>query len=231
MEEKSQYSEIIKNAKKYGSISIGVLACIRTLERNTAQMVFLGNDIDDNAIIDNISILAKQKGTPIFLDLSCTELGQSAGIAVGASSVSITNFGISPIYQSFDITSLVKTKLVNSVIPYIYRVETVLRFREKFIQYITDGEKQGTLRLGYRIPSNNVLPIVSMPDDCICGYVKILEVQWLKFHEVANRDDILHCEWPHEYETILYEMKAVYDRFTEDSQITYYRFAYIGEKP
>lgn len=107
---------------------------------------------------------------------------------------------------------------------YLSRIEEAIWFRGKFLEVLKSGEKSGTLRLGRRIPRHEVLPIiVSETQEELCR-ARIDTLAWLRFSEIVYYPVILDREYPHEYNQIWDEMRAVYPSISEESWVTFYGF-------
>ena len=89
----SSIYEIIEKAQKTGKIEKGVNEVTKAIERGTAKLVAVAEDVDPKEIVQHISILCKEKGIPFESADNKEKLGLSAGIKVPCSTVAVIDAG------------------------------------------------------------------------------------------------------------------------------------------
>ncbi len=87
--------EVVKMARESGKIRKGVNEVIKSIERGQAKFVVIATDVDPPEIVAFIPHLCDEKKIPYTFVTSKKSLGEAAGIAVAASSVSIIDPGTS----------------------------------------------------------------------------------------------------------------------------------------
>ncbi len=85
--------EAIEVAKATGKIKKGTNEATKALERGTAKLVAIANDITPAEVTMHLPLLAKEKGVPCFVVGSKEEVGAAAGVSVGTSSVAVVEEG------------------------------------------------------------------------------------------------------------------------------------------
>jgi len=87
--------EVVKMARESGKIRKGVNEVIKSIERGQAKFVIIAVDVDPPEIVGFLPHLCDEKKIPYTFVSSKKSLGEAAGIAVSASSVSIIDPGAS----------------------------------------------------------------------------------------------------------------------------------------
>ncbi|MCL7382876.1 MAG: 50S ribosomal protein L7Ae [Thaumarchaeota archaeon] len=87
--------EVVKMARESGKIRKGVNEVIKSIERGQAKFVIIATDVDPPEIVAFLPLLCDEKKIPYTFVSSKKALGEAAGIAVSASSVSIIDPGAS----------------------------------------------------------------------------------------------------------------------------------------
>lgn len=85
--------QAIEIAKSTGKIKKGTNEVTKAIERGTAKLVAVANDITPKEIVMHLPILCKEKGTTYIEVGSKEDLGAAAGLGLGTSSIAITNEG------------------------------------------------------------------------------------------------------------------------------------------
>lgn len=85
--------ELIRKARSSGKIRVGVNEVTKSIERGLAKLVVIAEDVDPPEIVAHIPILCKEKHVPFLYVPSKTVLGESSGLSVAASSISVVEPG------------------------------------------------------------------------------------------------------------------------------------------
>ncbi|HIQ29757.1 MAG TPA: 50S ribosomal protein L7ae [Candidatus Caldiarchaeum subterraneum] len=85
--------EAIRLARTSGRIRKGVNEVIKSIERGQAKFVAISTDVDPPEIVAFLPALCDEKKIPYMFVPSKEQLGEVAGIAVAASSVSVVDPG------------------------------------------------------------------------------------------------------------------------------------------
>lgn len=85
--------EALSVAKDSGKIKKGVNETTKAIERKTAQLVVVAEDVTPQEIVVHLPMLCRENGIACAFVPTRKELGVSVGIAVGTSSVAIENAG------------------------------------------------------------------------------------------------------------------------------------------
>ena len=85
--------QIVEIARKTGKIEKGTNEVTKAIERGTAKMVVVAEDVQPKEIIQHLPALCKEKGIPCMTVDSRKKLGIFAGINVPTASVAIIEAG------------------------------------------------------------------------------------------------------------------------------------------
>lgn len=85
--------EIVETARKSGKIEKGVNETTKAIERGTAKLVVIAEDVQPAEITQHLPALCNEKGIPYVTVDSKKKLGASAGINVGAATIAIIDAG------------------------------------------------------------------------------------------------------------------------------------------
>jgi len=85
--------DAVKKATESGKIRKGVNEATKTIERKTAKLVVIAEDVTPPEIVAHLPLLCDEKKVAYIFVPTKVELGQAAGIEVGTSAVSIVNLG------------------------------------------------------------------------------------------------------------------------------------------
>ena len=79
--------------KDTGKIRKGVNEVTKAIEKKTAMLVILAEDVQPEEVVMHIPILCDEKGIPCAFLSTKKDLGAAAGLSVPTSSVAIENAG------------------------------------------------------------------------------------------------------------------------------------------
>jgi large subunit ribosomal protein L7Ae len=96
--------EIVEVARKTGKIEKGTNETTKAIERGTAKLVVVAEDVQPKEIIQHIPLLCKEKGISCVTVDNKQKLGVAAGINVSCASIAIIEAGDA----AKDISSLAK---------------------------------------------------------------------------------------------------------------------------
>ena len=101
--------EIVELARKTGKIEKGTNEVTKAVERGTAKLVVIADDVEPKEVIQHIPLLCEEKGIKYETVDSKKKLGVAAGINVGAASIAIIDAGDAT-SQIASIKKVTKTK-------------------------------------------------------------------------------------------------------------------------
>ncbi|MBS3815533.1 MAG: 50S ribosomal protein L7Ae [Hadesarchaea archaeon] len=85
--------EAVETARDTGELRKGTNETIKSIERGTADLVVIAEDVDPPEIVAHLPPLSEEKDIPYGYVPNKLELGAAAGIEVQAAAVSITDPG------------------------------------------------------------------------------------------------------------------------------------------
>jgi len=85
--------EALSVAKESGKLKKGVNETTKAIERKTAQLVVIAEDVTPQEVVVHLPMLCKENNIPYAFVPTKKELGGAVGIAVGTSSIAIENSG------------------------------------------------------------------------------------------------------------------------------------------
>jgi ribosomal protein eL8 len=85
--------EVVRLARETGKIRKGVNEVIKSIERGQVRFVVIAMDVDPPEIVAFLPTLCDEHRIPYAFVASKRELGEAAGLQVGASSISIIEPG------------------------------------------------------------------------------------------------------------------------------------------
>jgi len=85
--------DAVRKATESGKIRKGVNEATKTIERKTAKLIVIAEDVTPPEIVAHLPLLCDEKKIAYIFVPTKVELGQAAGIEVGTSAVSIVNEG------------------------------------------------------------------------------------------------------------------------------------------
>ncbi|HLC36264.1 MAG TPA: 50S ribosomal protein L7Ae [archaeon] len=90
---KEKQLQVLDKVRKTGKIKIGVNEVTKAVERNSAKLVVMAEDVSPPELLMHIPVLCKEKGIPFTYVNTKKELGEKAGIKVGTSAIALTDEG------------------------------------------------------------------------------------------------------------------------------------------
>jgi large subunit ribosomal protein L7Ae len=91
---KSLQVEVISKLSKSGKIKVGINEVTKMIERNTAKLVLMAQDISPAEIVMHVPVICKEKNIPFSYVSTKEELGKIAGINAKASAIAIVDEGV-----------------------------------------------------------------------------------------------------------------------------------------
>lgn len=85
--------ETVEVARKTGKIEKGVNEVTKAIERGTAKLVVIAEDISPKEITQHLPLLCQEKNIPFVMVDSKKKLGVAAGINVSSAAVAIIEAG------------------------------------------------------------------------------------------------------------------------------------------
>ena len=85
--------EMLSVAKDTGKIKKGVNETTKSIERKTAQIVVIAEDVTPEEVVVHLPMLCDEKGIPYAFVPTKVELGKAVGVEVGTSSIAVENAG------------------------------------------------------------------------------------------------------------------------------------------
>ena len=90
---KDKQLSILEKVKKTGKIKVGVNEVTKAVERGTAKLVVIAEDVSPPEIIMHLPVLCKEKNIPFTYVNTKKELGEKTGLLVGASAIALIDEG------------------------------------------------------------------------------------------------------------------------------------------
>ncbi|MFH1248552.1 MAG: ribosomal L7Ae/L30e/S12e/Gadd45 family protein [archaeon] len=85
--------EIVEKARKTGKIEKGTNEVTKAVERGTAKIVVIADDVQPKEIVQHLPALCQEKGITLMTADSKQKLGLAAGINVGTASIAVIDTG------------------------------------------------------------------------------------------------------------------------------------------
>ena len=85
--------EVVEIARKTGKIEKGTNEVTKAIERGTAKLVVVAEDVEPKEITQHLPLLCKEKAITFTTVDSKKKLGIAAGINVGTASIAIIDAG------------------------------------------------------------------------------------------------------------------------------------------
>ena len=85
--------EIVEKARKTGKIEKGTNEVTKAIERGTAKLVVIADDVQPKDIVQHIPAICAEKSIPCMTVDSKKNLGISAGVSVATSAVAVIEAG------------------------------------------------------------------------------------------------------------------------------------------
>ncbi len=86
--------ETLKKIAKSGKIKIGINEVTKAIERNSAKLVVIAEDVTPVEIVMHIPVIAKEKNIPFTYVKTKDELGKAVGISAKASCIAVMDAGV-----------------------------------------------------------------------------------------------------------------------------------------
>jgi len=87
-------ADVISKISKSGKIKVGINEVTKTIERNTAKLVVIAQDISPAEIVMHVPVICKEKNISFTYVATRQELGKISGIGAKASTISIIDEGV-----------------------------------------------------------------------------------------------------------------------------------------
>jgi ribosomal protein L7Ae-like RNA K-turn-binding protein len=85
--------EIVEKARKTGKVEKGTNEVTKAIERGTAKLVVVAEDVQPKEIVQHIPLLCEEKGIPCMMVDSKKNLGIAVGVSVATASVAVIEAG------------------------------------------------------------------------------------------------------------------------------------------
>lgn len=89
----AKIAEALSMVKDTGKLRKGVNEVTKSIEKKTALLVIVAEDVQPEEVVLHIPILCEEKGIPIAFMATKKDLGSAAGLIVPTSSIAIENAG------------------------------------------------------------------------------------------------------------------------------------------
>ena len=90
---KTKQLTILEKVKKTGKVRIGINECTKAVERGTAKLIIIAEDVSPPEIVMHLPVLCAEKNVPFTYASTKKELGEKVGLGVGTSAVALTDEG------------------------------------------------------------------------------------------------------------------------------------------
>lgn len=91
---KTLQADVISKISKSGKIKVGINEVTKTIERNTAKLVVIAQDVSPAELVMHVPVICKEKKIPFTYVLTREDLGKISGINAKASAISIIDEGV-----------------------------------------------------------------------------------------------------------------------------------------
>ncbi|MFB6137819.1 MAG: 50S ribosomal protein L7Ae [Halobacteriaceae archaeon] len=85
--------DVLEVARDTGSVKKGTNETTKAVERGSAQLVLVAEDVQPEEIVMHIPELAEEKDVPYVFVAAQDDLGHAAGLEVGSAAAAITDAG------------------------------------------------------------------------------------------------------------------------------------------
>jgi len=85
--------EALEVARDTGTVKKGTNETTKSIERGSAELVLVAEDVQPEEIVMHIPELADEKGVPFIFVEQQDDLGHAAGLEVGSAAAAITDAG------------------------------------------------------------------------------------------------------------------------------------------
>lgn len=86
----------VEVARDSGKIKKGTNEATKTIERGTAKLVLIAENVEPEEIVAHLGPLCEEKGTPYVYIKDQKDLGAACGLSIGCAAVAITDAGKGP---------------------------------------------------------------------------------------------------------------------------------------
>ncbi|VVB76421.1 50S ribosomal protein L7Ae [uncultured archaeon] len=90
---KQQTVEVVEKTAKKGKIKAGINEVTKAIERGTAKLVVIAEDVSPKEIVMHLPILCEEKNIPYSYIATKKELGEKAALRTATASIAITESG------------------------------------------------------------------------------------------------------------------------------------------
>ncbi|MHA1114988.1 MAG: 50S ribosomal protein L7Ae [Candidatus Heimdallarchaeum aukensis] len=84
---------ILENAAKTGEVRKGTNEVTKAVERKTASMVYIAEDVEPPEIVMHLPLLCEENKIPYTFVPTKEELGKAVGLSVGSASIAVVKAG------------------------------------------------------------------------------------------------------------------------------------------
>lgn len=88
-----QVVEAVERARESGKVAKGTNEVTKQVERGSAKLVVMAEDVTPEEILAHMPLLCEEKGISYLYVPSKAELGQAAGLGVGTAAIAIVDAG------------------------------------------------------------------------------------------------------------------------------------------
>ena len=214
---------LIQRTREIGQVAVGYSATFRLKQKREAQLVLIAQDTEIDMLRPLADLCEKSKiyyayiqSREILAQLLQSRRSTSCGALAASESHLLDGLlGDSPATLPSE--------------PTVHRVEVGLWFHSLHFQYLLDGRKRGTLRVGRRVPASLYLPVLETETRSFRGSVIIETLSWLRWGDVSGRPDVLACEWPNNWPDLQLAMRNTYGTLGNADWMTFYGFMYMRD--
>jgi len=85
--------EALEISRDTGKIKKGANEATKVVERGTAQLVFIGADVEPEEVVMHLPLLCEEKGIPYIYITQQGDVGAASGLSVGSAAAAIVKAG------------------------------------------------------------------------------------------------------------------------------------------
>jgi len=85
--------EALEVARDTGTVKKGTNETTKSVERGSAELVLVAEDVEPEEIVMHLPELAEEKGIPVAFVETQDEVGQAAGLEVGSAAAAVVDAG------------------------------------------------------------------------------------------------------------------------------------------
>jgi len=85
--------QLVEAANNSGKIKKGVNEATKSIERGSAKLIVIAEDVEPKEIVMHLPILCNEKKIPCVFVPNKTELGRAAGLDVSSAAISLDEVG------------------------------------------------------------------------------------------------------------------------------------------